>query len=140
MSPWLDRLVAAITAATGIAAVVVLLQVAPDARGYDTHVQLGMQPCGWPMVYGIPCPTCGCTTAAANIVHGHLLTGFVVQPFGAVVCLALLVAAAFCLWALVRGRSVMDVLAQLPLGRLMLGGGLLLLLSWLYKYLTFTAP
>lgn len=140
VAPWLDRLVAAITVATAIGAVLLLGPVSADARGYGTHEQLGMQACSWPFVYGIPCPTCGCTTAAVDVIHGRLLTALATQPFGAVMCLVLLLAAAFCLWALWRGRSVMNVVARLPFGRLILGGVVLLLGSWLYKYLTFVAP
>lgn len=140
VAPWLDRLVAGVTVAAAIGAVLLLGPVTPDARGYGTHEQLGMQPCSWPFVYGIPCPTCGCTTAAADVIHGRLLTAVATQPFGAAMCLLLLASAAFCLWALWRRRSVLDVVARLPLGRLLLGGLVLLLGSWLYKYLTFTPP
>jgi hypothetical protein len=138
--PAIDRLIAATTVAAGVAGVALLWPVHPDARGYNTHVQLGMAPCGWPQQYGIPCPTCGVTTAACHVVHGHWLQAVITQPFGAALAIAGLASSVFCLWSLLRGRSVMDVVGRAPYARLVLGGALLLLLSWLYKYLTFTPP
>src|SRR5438046_1464548 len=32
----------------------------PSAAGTGTHQQLGLPPCGWLQVMGIPCPMCGC--------------------------------------------------------------------------------
>ncbi|GAB4136568.1 MAG: hypothetical protein Fur0037_01240 [Planctomycetota bacterium] len=139
-SPWIDRAVAVLAVAAAIAALVLLLPIEPDPRGYGTHEQLGMTPCSWPFVYGIPCPTCGCTTAATLLLHGRPLAAAAAQPFGAAACLSLLASAAFCLFALVRGRSVLDVVARLPFWRITLFGLLLLLGSWGYKCLLFRAP
>jgi len=138
--PWLDRAVAAMVVAIAVPCTMLLARATPDPRGYDTHVQLGLAPCSWPRVYGIPCPTCGATTAACHVVHGHLLAAVVAHPFGAMVAAGGLLLAAAALWCLLRSRSFLDLLRQLPLGRLALGGVALLLLSWLYKYLTFTPP
>jgi len=134
---WLDRGIAIAVVAAAVACTALLLSVDPDPRGYDTHVQLGMAPCSWPRVYGIPCPTCGATTAACLLVHGHPLQAVATQPFGAAIAAAGLVAAAAAAWCLLRGRSALDVYVQLPRGRLLLAGIALLLGSWLYTYLTF---
>jgi len=142
VAPWLDRLIAATTAACGVGCIVLLLRATPDPRGYNTHVALplGIPPCGWPLRYGIPCPTCGVTTAACEVVHGHLLQAFVVQPFGALLALAGIAATVISVACLCRGRSTMDLVARLPYGSLLLAGLGLLLGSWLYKYLTFVPP
>lgn len=135
---WLDRSVAALLVLLGLGFVWLLFGVEPDPRGYDTHVQLGMSPCGWPRTHGMPCPTCGATTAAALLVRGRALQAVAAHPFGAAVALAGLAAAATALYCLLARRSWLDLFAQLPL-RLLLPGGILLLgLSWLYKCLTFT--
>lgn len=133
--PWLDRVFAGAFASAAFVGAYVLLHVAPDARGFDTHVQLGLEPCGWPSAYGIPCPTCGCTTAASHLVHGHLFAAFATQPFGAAVALVGLLLGAHGLWCLLRGRSFVDLLVRLPFWRCVLVGVVLLFGAWLYKYL-----
>ncbi len=130
-----DRLIALVV---GVAAVVLTYKLAgarPDARGHGTHEQFGMAPCGWPEVYGIPCPTCGCTTAATQVVHGDVFGAFVTQPFGAAVALVGLAAGAHALLCLVRGRSFADALVRLPFWRIVLALFVLLWAAWGYKYL-----
>ncbi|MCR9246424.1 MAG: DUF2752 domain-containing protein [bacterium] len=108
-----------------------------DGRGFDTHTQLGMDPCGWPAAHGIPCPTCGCTTAATHVVHGSLVQAFVTQPFGATIAIVGLLLGLHAALCLVRGRSFVDLVVRIHFARWVVGGVLLLLLSWGYKYLTF---
>ena len=45
----------------------------PSSRGLGTHLQLGLAPCGWVAYGGIPCPSCGMTTAFAHATDGNLL-------------------------------------------------------------------
>ena len=42
----------------------------PDARGYGTHQRLGLPPCSFRIVFGMPCPGCGGTTSFAYFVRG----------------------------------------------------------------------
>lgn len=135
MSKTGDRVLAVVVAVTSIAIAIALWQVKPDARGHGTHEQLGMEECGWPKVYGIPCPTCGCTTAATQIVHGDWLSAFVTQPFGAALALMGLLAGLHALLCLVRVRSFADMLIRLPFWKIVFWMFVLLLLSWGYKYL-----
>jgi len=44
----------------------------PDPRGYGTHEQLGLPPCGFKLVTGLNCPGCGGTTAFVLAAHGHV--------------------------------------------------------------------
>lgn len=137
--PWIDRAVGIVVVLTAAGLVLLLARATPDPSGFNTHVQLGMQPCGWPAAHGIPCPTCGVTTSACLLVHGRILDALLNQPFGAVATAAGLGLAAWCAFCLARGRSIFAELAMWPLWR----GGfiaiLLLLASWLYKYLVFRA-
>jgi len=45
--------------------------IEPDARGYGTHTQLGLPPCGFLLLTGSPCPGCGLTTAFAYGIRGQ---------------------------------------------------------------------
>lgn len=134
---WIDRAVASGFVASAVVMTFLLARATPDPRGHATHEQLGLEPCGWPMHYGFPCPTCGCTTAACCVVHGRLIDAFVVQPFGATVAIVGLALAAHALWCLVRGRSFVDLLVVMPYGRVVLGGFVLLAAAWGYKCAVF---
>ncbi len=139
LHPWLDRLFALVVLGTGLFIVVVLALVPPDPRGYGTHELLGMEPCSWPASGdGLPCPTCGVTTAACHLVHLQPIKAVTTHPFGAFLAGAgiwLMVLAAI---SLVRRRSFVEKLARLPYGTLLTWALVLLVGSWLYKYLIFT--
>lgn len=137
VAPWVDRAVAATVVAVAVGITIALARATPDPRGIGTHEQLGLEACGWPMHYGFPCPTCGCTTAACCVVHGRLIDAFVVQPFGATVALVGLMLAVHALRCLVRGRSFVDLLVVVPYGRVLLGGFVLLAAAWGYKCAVF---
>jgi hypothetical protein len=54
----------------------VATSVRPDPRGYGTHEQLGLAPCGFRTLFHIPCPTCGGTTSFAHFVRGEWRQSF----------------------------------------------------------------
>ncbi|MEC8253440.1 MAG: DUF2752 domain-containing protein [Planctomycetota bacterium] len=134
-----DRAVATVVSAVAVGLTWKLSGVAPDPRGHGTHEQFGMDPCGWPEVYGIPCPTCGCTTAAAQVVHGDLVGAFVTQPFGAAVAVVGLLAGLHGLACLLRARSFVDALVRLPFWWICAGMFALFWAAWGYKYLVWEA-
>jgi hypothetical protein len=109
----------------------------PDPAGLGTHRQLHLPPCGFYLYTGIPCPTCGCTTAFALAAHGRLLAAFQAQPAGA--AFALLCAAT----TLVSAQALLLGASLAPLKRVVcpatlwvLGAGVLL--AWVYKILLVT--
>ncbi len=136
LRPGSDRVFAGIVAAVAVTCFVALARVAPDARGHGTHEQLGLDPCGWPLHYGIPCPTCGCTTAACLVVHGRLFAAVTTQPFGALVALFGLAVGVHAIACLVRGRSFADLLVRLPFWRLVLAFVVLFFAGWGWTCLT----
>lgn len=135
VAAWLDRTIAVLVVAPVAAVTVALASVTADARGHGTHELLGLDPCDWPRVYGMPCPTCGVTTAACHLVHGHPFAAFVTQPFGAAMMLAALLLGVHAIFCLARRRSFVDLLVRLPFWRIVLGAIVLLLLAWGYKCL-----
>lgn len=76
----------------------------PDARGFGTHQQLGFAPCGMILATGLPCPTCGMTTAFSNTMHGHWLRAFWSQPAGFMLALGAIAAVFVSGFVLVTGR------------------------------------
>ena len=61
---WPERILLALVPPIVTALALWVGSVPPDARGHGTHERLGMLPCSWPQSLGLPCPTCGVTTAA----------------------------------------------------------------------------
>lgn len=73
----------------------------PDPAGHGTHTQIApwMTPCAWPVVFGIPCPTCGMTTAFAHAADGAPVAALRAQPLGGLMALG----AATGFWAGLHG-------------------------------------
>lgn len=75
----------------GIASIICLsvaraLQASPG--GVGTHTQLGLPPCSFLHLTGIPCPACGLTTSVAHAARFHFYESMITQPFGLVVFIA----------------------------------------------------
>ncbi len=113
----------------------------PNAAGLGTHTQLGFGPCPFYMRYGIPCPTCGYTTAVSHVAHGQWISAILTQPAGAAVGFVLVGALLLGLAALVTGRWYGPGLLWLGwrLERIIVLVTVLFLGSWLYKVLTTSA-
>ena len=105
--------------------------LSPDARGYDTHTALGLPACGFPQRWGLPCPTCGMTTAFAWLVRGRILEAARTQFFGA------LLAAACVVWSLAAAAQLVSgrpVLARVgPRRSWLLPAAALLMAAWALK-------
>ena len=81
-SKWLSRLGWFFLFITPLAVVITATQVTPAASGMGTHQQLGLPPCGFLVVTGIPCPGCGLTTSFAHMVRGQFTGATFANPFG----------------------------------------------------------
>ncbi len=53
---------------------------------------------------GVPCPTCGCTTAVSYVAHGDPVKAFITQPFGALVGILGIVLGVMSLVGIVTGK------------------------------------
>lgn len=105
----------------------------PAANGWGTHQQLGLPPCFFHQMMGIPCPTCGMTTSFAHTVRLHFYDAFVAQPFGFLACL---------ITASLIPSSLLLMRRRVPWMRLMTARGsnavmyaliVLFLAAWVYK-------
>jgi hypothetical protein len=79
----------------------------PDPDGLGTHRQLlDWPPCGFLLLTGRPCPSCGMTTAWAHLVRGNVTASLAANAGG---FLTALFAGPLAIWTLassVRGRWV----------------------------------
>ena len=133
-----DRLVGGAIAAVALAPLLTAAGLTPDASGHGTHLQLGMTPCGFLAATGLPCATCGMTTAFAHAANGDLLASAAVQPAGALLALLCAVAAIVGGYAAVTGLAVTRLLGPLIRGRVVLIAIAVVLLAWGYTAWHFT--
>ena len=89
-----------------LGAIVLAIVLSPDPRGHGTHEQLGLPPCSFMLTSGLPCPTCGMTSAFTLVVRGKVIEGFVAQPAGAALCLLAIIMLPISLWTVATGRSI----------------------------------
>lgn len=101
-----DRLVNITLVLVAIGLVAVSAAVTPSPTGMGTHERLGLPPCTFLKLTGIPCFSCGMTTSWAWMAHGHPWTSFKTQPMGAILFLATVAAGLASLVFLFRGGTV----------------------------------
>jgi uncharacterized membrane protein len=105
----------------------------PSPRGVGTHEQLGLPPCVFLHLTGIPCPGCGLTTSFAHAARLQFYESAITQPFGLVVFIIAVLSVPLSMhfirrripWSkfnLLRGRNLV---LRLTIA--------LFILSWLYK-------
>lgn len=83
-------------AALGLLAVLAVGRgLEPDPRGYGTHTQMGLPPCGFRAATGRPCPACGLTTSVAWCVRGRFDRAAGANPAGIAVTLGCAAVAAW---------------------------------------------
>lgn len=107
--------------------------ITPSPSGMGTHRALGLPPCGFLMVTGRPCMTCGMTTSVALASRGRLLDSARVQPAGALV--ALVLASGLCagLHAMATGCTLRPLLDAATHRRTLIAAAVILIVSWGYK-------
>jgi hypothetical protein len=67
----------------------------------DTSRWLGY--CGFKQRYGLPCPTCGMTTAVLAFAQGRIWQAFYIQPAAAFLCSFMVLAAVLCVIVAIFG-------------------------------------
>jgi len=82
-----------ITAAIVCLAVVGFFGLFALAGHYNINMGRWLGYCGFKQKYGLPCPTCGMTTAALAFAQGKIFEAFYIQPACALLCCVLVVTA-----------------------------------------------
>ncbi len=127
------RLWAAVVLAACLTILGVAAYLSPDPRGYGTHEQLGSGPCGMLVTTGLPCPTCGMTTAFAYAVRGQWHRALYAQPAGFILALATGFVAIMAASALLRGRPPGAWWRRIDPYHIFAGVLVLLLGGWVFK-------
>lgn len=110
--PWVARLIWLFAALASWPVVVLSFWLRPDARGFGTHQQLGLPPCNFQEVSGVPCPGCGLTTSFTNMAHGHVVDAFSAHLMGPPLFLITLGVAVASPWALRRALPLDAVMGH----------------------------
>ncbi len=82
----------------------------PSPDGVGTHEQLGLPPCGFLLLTGLPCPACGLTTAFARLAHFDLLGSLGANPMGLPLFVGTVAFVPMSVHALWRGRTLLAVI------------------------------
>lgn len=112
-----ERILWGCLALGGLAVLGAATSIEPDPRGYGTHMQLGLPPCGFLTFTGFPCPGCGLTTAFAHGVRGQWWLALAANPLGLVLFLIVCAAVPIGILAAVRSWSFALVIERLSLNR-----------------------
>lgn len=89
------RFTGAFVAVAALALLAVARYLRPAPGGIGTHEALGLPPCGFYFAFGIPCPSCGMTTAFSLFAHGRPLAALRAQPAGCALALLAALAVGF---------------------------------------------
>jgi hypothetical protein len=127
------RALAALTLAICLAVLITAATLPPDPRGYGTHERLFGGPCGFLVVTGLPCPTCGMTTAFAHAVRGQFGSAFRAQPAGLVLALLAIAGVPLALAALIRGRWLDFPLWRVPAWLIFTVCAAVFIAGWIWK-------
>jgi len=118
-------------AGLGAASVLALARtLEASAAGHGTHTQLGLPPCGFYSLTGVPCPACGLTTSFVHLAHGDWVSAALANPVGVPLCLLTFGALPLSVWGLLRGAPVLGVCRRIGLSTLLTLCGAGLFVAW----------
>lgn len=75
----------------------------PAPAGVGTHLRLGLPPCGFHALTGVPCPACGLTTSFAHLARWQLGGAWQAQPLGVLLGVASWLWLGLCVYGWFRG-------------------------------------
>ena len=99
-------------------------------RMMETHTQLGLPPCNFKVVTGLPCPSCGMTTSFALLVHGDFRNSLRANAVGTLLAIFCLAFIPWSLYSAVRGRSLFVVSLEKAVTWIVIVFMALLLVRW----------
>lgn len=120
----------------GVGSLAVMLTAAwltPSPDGTGTHRELGLAACSFKDRTGLPCPSCGYTTAFSYFAHGNWVASAYTQPMGFVLALITAMAVWVGLYVAFTGRPVHRLFARVPSRYYVIPLLALALAAWGYK-------
>jgi len=105
VSPVVSRLIGLAVLVPAVAVLFTAARLLPDPSGTGTHKQFELPPCGFKVSTGLPCPTCGMTTAFCYMVRGRPIRALRAQPMGSLLSIATILTVPISLVVLITGRG-----------------------------------
>lgn len=105
----------------------------PDRSGSGTHEQLGLPPCSFKVLVGVPCPSCGMTTAWAHTLHGEVVGALRSNVGGTLLCLADLVVVPWLLASALAGRWMLMAPRDRPIAWMAIVFVVITLSDWAFR-------
>lgn len=102
-----------------------------SARHWETHRQLGLPPCSFKQLTGLPCPSCGMTTSFSLFVRGDLLHSVQANWVGTLLATGCLLFLPWALASIWLGRFWGTRSVEWWICRLVVAFATLLLARWL---------
>jgi hypothetical protein len=96
----------------------------------ETHRQLGLPPCTFKVVSGLPCPSCGMTTSFSLLIHGDLVNSLRANAVGTLLALLGLAYIPWSLACVVRNRTLFIASMEMALIKILVAFLILMLLRW----------
>jgi hypothetical protein len=75
-------------------------------RRMETHRQLGLPPCTFYLLTGLPCPSCGMTTSFSFLAHGDVPNSMRANAVGTLLAAFLVIMLPWSLASAIRGRPL----------------------------------
>jgi hypothetical protein len=101
-----------------------------DAKRQETHRQLGLPPCGFYAMTGLPCPSCGFTTSFSLLMHLDPVNAVRANSVGAMLGTYCLLVIPWSVVSAFRGRYLFIRSAERAIITSLIGFVVLMLVRW----------
>jgi hypothetical protein len=112
----------------------------PSSSGVGTHEQLGLPPCPFLYLTGIPCPSCGLTTSFAYAARFEFFSSLITQPFGLIAFFLTILSIPFSIFLSRRRIPWSEFMQAQIVKRLIYVAIAFYVLSWFYKIIVWRYP
>ncbi len=99
-------------------------------RRMETHRQIGLPPCTFYYMTGMPCPSCGMTTSFALLMHGDVWNSLRANAAGTLLAVFCLVLIPWSLASVIRQKPLFIVSLERALTRIIMAFLVLVLVRW----------